>query len=114
LYVIDFYRQHIETPLSIPDDLKEEMDFLNGSEYGRIYRISPANGLAKVNEPLNLQGKSTGELVKMLAHPSRWWRIQAQRLLLERQDASAAPDLESCLPHMKTQYAFMPCTRWRV
>ena len=43
LYLIDFYRQHIETPVSIPDDLKADMDFLNGSEYGRIYRISPSN-----------------------------------------------------------------------
>src|SRR5690606_37813447 len=41
LYVIDMYRQHIETPLSIPEDLKADMDFLYGSEHGRIYRIVP-------------------------------------------------------------------------
>ncbi|MDH3649500.1 MAG: hypothetical protein OEQ53_07440, partial [Saprospiraceae bacterium] len=32
LYVVDFYRQHIETPLSIPEDLKADMDFMQGSD----------------------------------------------------------------------------------
>jgi len=93
--VIDFYRQHIETPVSVPDDLKKEMDFLNGSDYGRIYRISPAN--AKVTATVNpdLKNKSTLELVKLLAHPGRWWRLQAQRLILERQDTSVVPSLKS-------------------
>ena len=39
LYMVDFYRQHIETPVSIPDDLKEEMDFMHGENHGRIYRL---------------------------------------------------------------------------
>jgi hypothetical protein len=34
-----------------------------------------------------------GELVKLLSHPNRWWRLQAQRLILERQDFSIVPDL---------------------
>jgi putative membrane-bound dehydrogenase-like protein len=93
LYLIDYYRQHIETPVSIPDDLKEDMDFLNGSEYGRIYRIAPTNAPPiKVIAP-DLQNKSTSELVKLLTHPSRWWRLQAQRLILERQDVSVVPEL---------------------
>lgn len=95
LYLIDYYRQHIETPVSIPDDLKAEMDFLNGSEYGRIYRIAPTNAPAvKVLTP-DFQNKSNSELVKLLSHPSRWWRLQAQRLLLERQDVSVAPELQT-------------------
>ncbi len=93
LYLIDYYRQHIETPVSIPDDLKEDMDFLNGSEHGRIYRIAPTNASAiKVLTP-DLQNKSTAELIKLLSHPSRWWRLQAQRLILERQDFSIVPEL---------------------
>ncbi len=93
LYLIDFYRQHIETPLSIPDDLKAEMDFMNGSQHGRIYRILPSNAPATVNLAVNLRQKATSELVTLLTHPGRWWRLQAQRLLLERQDLSAVPDL---------------------
>ena len=41
LYMIDMYRQHIEAPTSVPDDLKAEMDYSNGENYGRIYRILP-------------------------------------------------------------------------
>lgn len=93
LYVIDMYRQHIETPLSIPEDLKADMDFLNGSEYGRIYRISPEKSAANKNPP-NLQNLETKEYVNLLTHPNQWWRLQAQRLILERQDVSVVPLLK--------------------
>lgn len=88
LYVIDMYRQHIETPLSIPEDLKEDMDFLAGSDRGRIYRIVPENFDASKQPMPKLKDMSSQEYVKLLEHPNRWWRLQAQRLLLERQDAS--------------------------
>lgn len=88
LYVIDMYRQHIETPLSIPEDLKEDMDFLAGSDMGRIYRIIPENFDASKQAAPKLRDMSAAGLVKLLEHPNRWWRLQAQRLLLERQDAS--------------------------
>lgn len=95
LYVIDMYRQHIETPLSIPEDLKEDMDFLMGSQHGRIYRIVPENAGARKQTSVNLKDKATGELVEVLAHPNRWWRLQAQRLLLERQDLSVVPTVKN-------------------
>lgn len=95
LYVLDYYRQHIETPVSIPDDLKKEMDFLNGSTLGRIYRISPANVKANEKKVPDLQKKSTIQLVELLSHPGRWWRLQARRLLLERQDSAALPALRT-------------------
>lgn len=93
LYVIDMYRQHIETPLSIPEDLKADMDFLNGTDRGRIYRITPEHTGA-LPQPGKMPGKmSIAELVATLAHSNRWWRQQAQRLLLEKQDKSAVPML---------------------
>jgi len=95
LYLLDYYRQHIETPLSIPDDLKEEMDFLNGSEFGRIYRILPANAPAIGFPKPDLRNKSNLELVQLLSHPGKWWRLQAQRLILERQDLTIVPTLKS-------------------
>jgi hypothetical protein len=97
LYVMDFYRQHIESPFSIPEYLKEDMDFYYGSDLGRIYRISPSSGNAAPGDAPNLRNSATLELVKLLAHPSRWWRTQAQRLLLERQDTSVVPHLKSML-----------------
>ena len=94
LYVIDMYRQHIETPLSIPEDLKEDMDFMRGSDMGRIYRIVPKDSPERKSEPVNLRDKKSEELVTLLGHPNRWWRLQAQRLLLERQDQSVVSSLE--------------------
>jgi hypothetical protein len=94
LYVIDMYRQHIETPLSIPEDLKEDMDFMYGSEHGRIYRILPESHAGKKHEAPNLKNATSEELVKTLAHPNRWWRLQAQRLLLERQDQGVIKPVE--------------------
>lgn len=94
LYVIDMYRQHIETPLSIPEDLKEDMDFLRGNDRGRIYRIRPAKDDASGQPVSNLKELPTGELLQLLSHPNRWYRRVAQRLLVERHDASAVPAAE--------------------
>src|SRR5690606_13676904 len=41
LYMVDMYRQHIETPMSIPEDLSADMDYRQGMDMGRIYRIVP-------------------------------------------------------------------------
>lgn len=94
LYVIDMYRQHIETPVSIPDDLETDMDFNAGNTMGRIYRIVPqsSNGTKWVKPDLK---NATGEqLVAALSHKNQWWRITAQRLLLERQDKTVIPQVK--------------------
>ncbi|QMW06033.1 PVC-type heme-binding CxxCH protein [Spirosoma foliorum] len=87
LYVIDMYRQHIETPTAIPEDLKEDMDFMNGSKLGRIYRIADKTSKTAIGQP-KLRSKTSAELVALLGHTNQWWRLQAQRLLLEKQDKS--------------------------
>lgn len=87
LYVIDMYRQHIETPVSIPEDLKADMDFYNGSQQGRIYRIVPEGAARPLLQP-KLSDKTSVELLDLLKHPNQWQRLVAQRLLLERQDTS--------------------------
>nr|WKN37295.1 dehydrogenase [Tunicatimonas sp. TK19036] len=101
LYVIDMYRQHIETPVSIPEDLKEDMDFMNGMDRGRIYRIKPSQSESASPEKPNLSAMESQELVALLAHPNQWWRLQAQRLLLERQDQSVVPLVESMFQEHK-------------
>ncbi len=94
LYMLDMYRQHIETPVSIPEELKADMDFVHGNQYGRIYRIYPTDkGVPELRKP-GLGDKPVAELVPLLAHANQWWRLQAQRLLVERQDQSVVPALE--------------------
>jgi putative membrane-bound dehydrogenase-like protein len=95
LYMIDMYRQHIETPMSIPEDLQVGMDFNAGNKDGRIYRIVPKNAGAYKKTAIDLRNTSSADLVGLLSHQNQWWRLQAQRLLLERQDKSVIPALKN-------------------
>lgn len=94
LYVVDMYRQHIETPVSIPDDLAAGMDFSAGSDKGRIYRIVPAHGDNKPVTP-DLEAKSSSELVQLLSRPNRWQRLHAHKILIERQDKAVIPSVKA-------------------
>lgn len=91
LYVIDMYRQHIETPVSIPEDLKTDMDFLAGLDKGRIYKITPKEPASAASAPVNFAKMSSPDIVKLLSDPNQFYRLQAQRILLERQDNSIIP-----------------------
>lgn len=96
LYVCDMYREVIEHPWSIPDEIKKFIDLNSGNDRGRIYRIVPDGW--KRPTGAERQGKivqsSTGELVKMLGHPNGWHRDAASRILYERQDKGAAAMIE--------------------
>lgn len=94
LYVIDMYRQHIETPLSIPLDLQEDMDFNAGNAMGRIYRIVYKDSDRSKWVKPDLGNASSEQLVQTLTHKNQWWRITAQRLLLERHDKSVIPQVK--------------------
>lgn len=94
LYLVDMYRQHIETPVSIPEDLKKDMDFANGEQYGRIWRIFPKAGEKRALTLPDLRTKTPTELVALLEHPNQWWRLNAQRILVEKQDKSVVAALQ--------------------
>ncbi len=85
LYVLDFYREVIETPLSLPDDIKRKLN-LQSRGRGRIWRIRVAD--QPLRKPL-LRKASTQALVEHLNDGNLWWRLTAQRLLIQRQDRSA-------------------------
>ncbi|PYV08700.1 MAG: dehydrogenase, partial [Acidobacteria bacterium] len=93
LYVVDMYREFIETPESIPESLKKDMDFYSGDTMGRIYRIVPKSAPPTRGMKYDLAKATTAELVGLLGHGNGWWRLTAQRLLLERQDRTAVPRL---------------------
>jgi putative membrane-bound dehydrogenase-like protein len=90
LYVLDFYREVIETPLSLPDDIKKKYN-LESRGRGRIWRVVP-DGARRAKKP-ELRKAATAALVKHLADPNPWWRLTAQRLLVERQDKEAVKPL---------------------
>jgi putative membrane-bound dehydrogenase-like protein len=95
LYVLDFYREVIETPLSLPKDIKKRLN-LQSRGRGRIWRIVADTPAAKEQARRRpaLHRAATRELVDLLADPNVWWRLTAQRLLVERQDRSAVGPLE--------------------
>jgi putative membrane-bound dehydrogenase-like protein len=91
LYITDFYREVIETPLSLPDDIKKKLN-LESRGRGRIWRVRP-EGDRHVRKP-SLRKAPTEELVRHLADGNSWWRLTAQRLLVEQQDRAAVKPLE--------------------
>ena len=93
LFVLDMYRETIEHPWSMPDDLKALLDLENGRDRGRIYRLTPPSFKHRASPKLS--AVSTAELVALLQHPNAWHRETAHRLLFERQDATAVPLLKS-------------------
>ena len=96
LHVLDMYRETIEHPWSIPDDIKAQLDLKSGNDRGRIYRLSPP-GFAVPPLP-KLSAATTEELVAHLESPHSFWRETAQRLLIERQDKAAVEPLRTLLP----------------
>ncbi|MBN8420194.1 MAG: HEAT repeat domain-containing protein [Verrucomicrobia bacterium] len=97
LHICDMYREVIEHPWSIPDEIKKYIDLNSGNDRGRIYRIVPEKGAQRIGQKVALGKMSTEELVQTLDHPNGWHRDTAQRLLYERQDKAAVPLLEKVL-----------------
>ena len=89
IYVLDFYREVIEHPLSLPDDIKKRLN-LESRQRGRIWRIVP-EGYKHKPFP-RMDKKSTHELAAALDDPIPWKRFTAQRLLMDckKEDRLAA------------------------
>ncbi|PYV08476.1 MAG: hypothetical protein DMG07_25715, partial [Acidobacteria bacterium] len=91
LYVVDYYRKYVEHPDYVPEEMEGKLNLREGEGRGRIYRIVHRSG-----QPFprpRLKDASSAELVRALAHPNFWWRITAQRLLVDRRDESVVPAL---------------------
>ncbi len=91
LHICDMYREVIEHPWSIPEEIKRHLDLNRGNDRGRIFRIVPDRPDWKRRARPALGRAPTAELVATLAHPNGWHRDTASRLLYERQDRAAAP-----------------------
>ncbi|MDB5306629.1 MAG: Neutral/alkaline non-lysosomal ceramidase [Gemmataceae bacterium] len=94
LYVLDFYREAIETPLSLPDDIKKKMN-LESRGRGRIWRVAP-EGFKPTRLP-DVSKATSAQLADELLAPNQTRRLTAQRLLIERQPKDAPPALRERL-----------------
>ncbi len=94
LYVVDLYRGVIQHKLYVTTFLRNQV-LSRGLEkplgLGRIYRVvsdrKPRGPAARLSKA------PAAELVRHLSHPDGWWRDTAQRLIVDRADASVAGDL---------------------
>lgn len=107
LHVCDMYREVIEHPWSIPDDIHAVLDLLRGRDRGRIWRLAPprdprSQDAAFRRRAPKLGSATTVELVALLDHPNAWHRESAQRLLFERQDKGATEHLKRLVAEGKT------------
>jgi putative membrane-bound dehydrogenase-like protein len=116
LHVCDMYREVIEHPWSIPDDIHTAVDLLRGRDKGRIWRLIPRTvvppsggsekapakaGTTKRSTP-KLSAATTPDLVALLDHSNAWHRETALRLLFERQDRAAVEPLRELVKSGKT------------
>ncbi|MBN9118530.1 MAG: neutral/alkaline non-lysosomal ceramidase N-terminal domain-containing protein [Planctomycetes bacterium] len=95
IYLLDFYREAIETPLSLPDDIKQQLN-LESRGRGRIWRIAPKD--FKAAKLPDLGALKPAQLAEELVSPNPWRRITAQRLLVERQDKTVVERVRELLP----------------
>jgi putative heme-binding domain-containing protein len=91
LYIADMYREVVEHPWSLPETIKRHLDLNAGNDRGRIYRIVPEH----FKQPAipKLGSLDTKSLAQLLGHSNAWHRDTAARLLFERQDTHAIPEL---------------------
>jgi len=103
LYVVDFYRQVIEGPEFMSEDVLKKVNLYNGTGKGRIYRISATDAAPpKWTSGLKLGDASDEELVNKLEDKNVWWRLNAQRLLVDRNSDKALPLLTKMAQNSKS------------
>ena len=92
LYVLDYYRRVIESPEWMSEEAIKAGGLYDGSDKGRIFRISATDaGPAEWTKGLKLGDATNEELVRYLSNPNSWWRMNAQRLLVDRANENAVP-----------------------
>ena len=92
LHIVDMYRETIEHPWSIPDDIKAALDLRSGDERGRIWRVV-RTGTDPRPPAIPLARLGVDELVARLEHNNGWQRDTAARLIFERQNVQAIEPL---------------------
>jgi glucose/arabinose dehydrogenase/mono/diheme cytochrome c family protein len=98
LYVVDMYRGVVQAGGLWSEYLteyikKHDLELPVGK--GRIWRVVYGSAGARRPAPPALSKATPAELVQTLSNPKGWWRDTAQRLLVERGDASVAPALKT-------------------
>jgi len=103
IWIVDYYREIIEDYSAIPRHLQQQYGVHNGHERGRVYRL--AHRAAPQPPPFDMTTLDTTALGRECASPYFWRRQTAQRLLVERADASVASILRTILANRDAEPA---------
>ena len=94
LYILDMYRGIIQHKGYITEYLRDHIlghALEQPIGHGRIWRVM--HETTRRGPRPSLSRSTPAELVALLSHQNGWWRDTAQRLLVERQATSVAPQL---------------------
>jgi mono/diheme cytochrome c family protein/HEAT repeat protein len=98
IYVVDMYRGVVQAGGLWSEYLT---DYIKAHDLqlpvgkGRIWRVVYGNRPARRLAAPALSKATSPQLVQTLSNPKGWWRDTAQRILVERGDASVAPTLKT-------------------
>ncbi|MCR9016816.1 DUF7133 domain-containing protein [Aquiflexum gelatinilyticum] len=104
MYIADMYRGMVQHGSYVTPYLREQTlkrGLVLPVHMGRIWRIVPEDWEPSPNPKLSKE--SSMDLIKRLSHPDGWHRDMAQRLLVEREDASIKGDLEDLVRNGKSE-----------
>jgi len=95
LYIGDAYRGIIQESQWTPEGsyLRQKIQQYaldRNTGRGRVWRLRYA-GIERDSTRPQMLDQPTAELVRYLEHPNGWWRDEAQKLIVLRQDASVIP-----------------------
>ncbi len=94
IYVVDYYRKIIEHPEWMAESVNNSGELYEGTNLGRIYRITPKGKDSDFlpGQPL-IDTSSVEKLVAYLESDNIWWRQHAQRLLVDMKSPQASSSL---------------------
>jgi putative membrane-bound dehydrogenase-like protein len=95
IWVVDYYREIIEDYSAIPRHLQQQYGLYAGHDRGRIYRLTHERKAPTPAADMSKLGAQ--QLAAGVASPLLWRRQTAQRLLVERNEKSAALTLRELL-----------------
>jgi putative membrane-bound dehydrogenase-like protein len=97
LYLLDMQRDVIEHPDYIPAKVREKLDVRAGADRGRIWRVVPRQGTWGPEVAAARMDWVSADGVRCLEHPDQWWRLTAQRRIIEAKAVQLVPDLRRML-----------------
>lgn len=101
LYIVDMYHGIIQEgnwtgPKSYLRPQIQRLGLDKNINRGRIYRVVHESIPVNKTRP-ELLNASSHQLVEYLYHPNGWWRDNAQKLLIVRNDQSVVPELKKII-----------------